>query len=79
MRQALIESGLMTGAATVAGLVVGWMLVNAAQTILPEDFFARTLNPVQMDARAVVATAVLGILALLAAGVPPASDRHRDG
>jgi putative ABC transport system permease protein len=72
VRQALIESGLITVAATLAGLFVAWSLINAARTILPEDLFARTLNPVEMDARAIVATVFLGVVALLAAGLPPA-------
>lgn len=72
LREALLESGVITVAATAAGLCGAWALVNAAQSILPEDFLVRTLNPVQMDLRAIVVTALLGLIALVAAGVPPA-------
>jgi putative ABC transport system permease protein len=68
----LLESGVITAAGTAAGVVVAWELVSAARSILPEDFLVRTLNPVQMDLRAVAAAACLGIIALLAAGVPAA-------
>jgi predicted permease len=72
LREALLESGVITVAATAVGLCGAWTLVNAAQSILPEDFLVRTLNPVQMDLRAIVATALLGLIALLTAGATPA-------
>lgn len=72
LRQALLENGLITVAATAVGLFVAWELVTAARSILPEDFLVRTLNPVQMDRRGAAATVLLGIIAVLAAGVPPA-------
>ena len=72
LRQSLLESGVIAVAATAVGLFVGWELVTAARSLLPEDYLIRTLNPVQMDGRAVAATAFLGVVALLAAGVPPA-------
>lgn len=72
VRQALLESGLITVAATALGLFVASELIIAAQRILPDDFLVRTLNPVRMDRRAFTATALLGLFALLAAGVPAA-------
>ena len=72
IRQAFLESAVITVVATASGLFVAWELVTATRSILPEDFLVRTLNPVQMDRRAVVATALLGIIAVLAAGMPPA-------
>jgi predicted permease len=72
VRETLLESGVITATATALGLCGAWTLVNAARSILPEDFLIRTLNPVQMDLRAVAATALLGLIALLVAGVPPA-------
>ncbi len=72
LRQALLENGLITAAATAVGLLVAWELVTVARAILPEDFLVRTLNPVQMDRRGAAATVLLGIIAVLAAGVPPA-------
>jgi putative ABC transport system permease protein len=72
LRQVLIESGIIAAAAAGVGLFAAWELVDASRHILPEDFLVRTLNPVQMDYRAVAATAVLGFVALLIAGVAPA-------
>lgn len=72
LRQTLLESALIALGGTALGLFIGWELVAAARNTLPEDFLVRTLNPVQMDLRAIAATALLGLVALLAAGVPPA-------
>lgn len=72
LRQALLENGLITVAATAVGLFLAWELVTVARSVLPEDFLVRTLNPVQMDRRAAAATVLLGIVALLGAGLPPA-------
>ena len=72
LRQTLLESGVITVIATGVGLVVAWELVTAARSILPEDFLVRTLNPLQIDHRAIIGTGLLGLIALLTAGVPPA-------
>jgi predicted permease len=72
LRQVFLETGLITAVATLLGLFIAWNLVSAVRSILPEDFLVRTLNPVRMDVRAVVASGLLGTIALLAAGVPTA-------
>ena len=72
LRQASIEVLVTAAAGALAGFVLGRNLVALAQQFLPEDLLARTLNPVQIDVRAVLATAMLGFVAAIVAGVPPA-------
>jgi putative ABC transport system permease protein len=72
LRQAFAENVLLTLAATAAGLTLAWMLVSVARSVLPEDVLVRTLNRVQLDLRAVAATALLALIAAVGAGLPPA-------
>ncbi len=72
LRQGLAES-LMLGALAIAlGLGVGWLLVSIARTFLPEAFLIRTLNPLDLDARATLFASASGFAATLAAGLLPA-------
>jgi predicted permease len=72
LRQAAIEHGLLgvIGAALGAGLA--WTLVSLSRAFLPEAFLLRTLNPVNLDARALVVAVSAGFVAALVAGVLPA-------
>jgi predicted permease len=72
LRQALAESAMLGVVGSVAGLVLSWILVAAARGFLPEAFLLRTLNPLNLDLRALVAASASGLLATLAAGVLPA-------
>ena len=54
------------------GLASAWGLVSLARSFLPEEFLAHTLNVVEVDWRAVAATSLLGLVAAVAAGLPPA-------
>lgn len=72
MRQALVESSVLGALAVVAGIGVAWALVSLSRGFLPEALLVRTLNPLNIDVRAVAVTSTAGILATLAAGLLPA-------
>ena len=72
LRQALWEQLLIGGAASVMGLVLADALVTAARAGLPADFAWRTLNPLDLDGRAVVAASALSLTGTIIAGVLPA-------
>jgi len=72
LRQGLAESLLLGALAGASGTGVGWILVSLARTFLPEAFLIRTLNPLDLDARALAFTAGVGLVATIAAGVLPA-------
>jgi len=72
LRQALVESSLLGAVAVVAGVAVGWTLVSTARALLPEAFLLRTLNPLNIDWRALTVTSLAGVAAALGAGILPA-------
>ncbi|MEW5983255.1 MAG: ABC transporter permease [Acidobacteriota bacterium] len=72
VRQVLTETGVMGVLGTAVGAAIAWALVSMARALLPEPLLLRTLNPLSLDERAVVATGVAGLLATLGAGVLPA-------
>lgn len=72
MRQALVESALLGALGVVAGAGAGWALVSVARAYLPEAFLLRTLNPLNIDLRALAVTSVTGGVATLGAGLLPA-------
>lgn len=72
IRQALFGSVMLGLAGIGIGLAAGWLLVSLARQYLPEAFLLRTLNPLDLDQRAVLVTAVVGLGAAVLAGVPPA-------
>jgi predicted permease len=72
IRQAFVESGVHGVAGVIAGITIAWMLVSLSRTFLPEAFLIRTLNPLNIDARALAVTSVSGVIATLLAGLLPA-------
>lgn len=72
IRQALVESAVLGTFGVAVGIAVGWLLVSFARAFLPEAFLLRTLNPLNIDVRALVVTSVSGVAATLAAGLVPA-------
>lgn len=72
VRQAVVESSLIGTAGAVAGAGIGWALVSLTRAFLPEAFLLRTLNPLNLDARALAVTAIAGLVAVLLAGFLPA-------
>jgi putative ABC transport system permease protein len=72
IRQASVESSVLGALGVLAGIAVAWMLVLLSRAFLPEAFLLRTLNPLNIDARALAVTSVSGVVATLAAGLLPA-------
>jgi putative ABC transport system permease protein len=72
IRQALVESSALGAFGIGVGIAVGWMLVSLARAFLPEAFLLRTLNPLNIDVRALAVTSLSGVAATLAAGLLPA-------
>lgn len=72
LRQALIEGASIGLIAVIVGTGVAWALVSLARTFLPEAFLFATLNPVDLDARALAVASLAGFIATIAAGLLPA-------
>jgi putative ABC transport system permease protein len=72
LRQVLLENTAIGVCATVLGLGLAYALVAIGQSALPEDLLWRTLNPLDLDLRAVLATSAAGMVAVLLAGLPAA-------
>lgn len=72
LRQAFLENVALGVVGAIAGLALAVLLIHLAATSMPKDLAWRTLNPLDVDARAVVVTSMLGVLATLLAGLPAA-------
>lgn len=72
IRQAVVESCLLGTIGVLLGAGLAWTLVSAAQALLPEPMLLQTLNPLNLDARALSATSIAGVIATLASGLLPA-------
>ena len=70
--QALMESAVLGGLGCLVGLGVAWVLVTLARAFLPGALLLRTLNPLNLDTRALMAASAVGLLATLIASVQPA-------
>lgn len=68
LRQTVIEHAGMAIAGAGSGVVLAWWITS----IVPEFFLGRTLNPVDVDVRALAAASGLGIASVLLAGLLPA-------
>ncbi len=72
IRQAFVESCVLGALGVTVGIGMGWILVSLSRAFLPEAFLLRTLNPLNIDVRALAVTSVSGVVATLAAGLLPA-------
>lgn len=72
MRQASAESALLGMLGVAGGMAGAWMLVALARSFLPDAWLLTTLNPVNIDRRALAVASGAGTLATLAAGLLPA-------
>jgi putative ABC transport system permease protein len=79
LREALAETALVGAAAAAAGLGLAAGLVRAATSYLPDAFLTRTLTPVAISWRAIVATSLLALVAAAIAGLTPAWMATRIG
>ena len=71
-RQALVESAMFGALGAATGIAIAWTLVGVTRGFLPESFLLQTLNPLNVDYRAIGAASLFGFLATAAAGVLPA-------
>ena len=72
LQQACVESGVIGVLGIVGGIGVGWPLVSIARAFLPEAFLLHTLNPLNIDMRALAVTSIAGVLATFGSGLLPA-------
>ena len=72
IRQALIETSLLGMIGIVVGAAMAWALVSVARALIPEQMLLQTLNPLNLDARALAATSAAGVMATLASALLPA-------
>jgi putative ABC transport system permease protein len=72
LREAIAETALIGLAAAAAGLALATWLVGLATIYLPPALLSRTLTPVAISWRAILATSLLALLAAAIAGVTPA-------
>ena len=72
LREAAIESGLIGLFGAILGVTLAWILVALTRSYLPEAFLLRTLNPVNIDVRALGVATTAGLLATVCAGLLPA-------
>ncbi len=70
--QALVESAMFGTLGAATGTAIAWTLVAVTRGFLPESFLLQTLNPLNVDYRAIAAASLSGFLATAAAGVLPA-------
>ncbi|GMV20153.1 MAG: hypothetical protein AMXMBFR57_01020 [Acidimicrobiia bacterium] len=72
LRQAFFENVALGVVGAVMGLGLSVALIQLAIAFMPEDLAWRTLNPLDVDIRAIIATSALGLLATVLAGLPAA-------
>lgn len=79
LREALAETALVGAAAAASGLALAAALVTVATSYLPDALLTRTLTPVALSWRAIVATTLLALVAAAIAGLTPAWMATRIG
>jgi putative ABC transport system permease protein len=72
LREAVAETVLVGAAAAACGLALAVALVRLATGYLPAALLTRTLTPVAISWRAIVATSILAAVAAAIAGLAPA-------
>jgi predicted permease len=72
IRQAFVESAALAAAGSIAGVALAWLLVSVIRSYLPEAFLLRSLNPVNVDLRALGVAMGFGVVATMVAGLLPA-------
>jgi len=72
IRQTLVENALVGAAGMAVGLVCAWLFLQAAMASLPPSMFLASLNEVDLDARTIAFTGLVGLVTLALFGLPPA-------
>ena len=71
LRQTSVESAITGGFGALAGVALAWSLVSLAASLLPQPFLRASLNPLDLDARAMLVAVAIGFGATFAAGMVP--------
>jgi putative ABC transport system permease protein len=79
VRETLVEHLLIGAAGAVAGLAVAWIVLDLTLQLLPEAFRQASMNAIDLDARAILFTAAVGLIASVLFGLPPAWLASRAG
>jgi predicted permease len=72
IRQALLESAGIGMLAVAGGAVLTWALLALSRGLLSDVLFVRTLNPLNVDVRALLVTSLVGVSVTLSTGLLPA-------
>ena len=72
LSQALAEMTVLWVGGSAIGVALAFVLVSTSRAVLPESFLLHTLNPMNLDTRALLSACGFGAQATLAAGIPPA-------
>ncbi|MEO7191996.1 MAG: ABC transporter permease [Vicinamibacterales bacterium] len=72
IRQAVVEGALVGLGGVVGGIALAWGLVSLAAAFLPREFIENSLNPLDLDLRALVAAVLAGLFATICAALAPA-------
>lgn len=72
IRQTLVEASILGAIGALAGIAVAWTLVSGARAYLPDALLLRTLNLLDVDARALAVTSISAVAAIFVAGLLPA-------
>lgn len=72
IRQAFIESSVIGALGILVGIGLAWALIATARGLLPEALLLRTLNPLNIDVRALAIASASGAVAVVVTGLLPA-------
>jgi predicted permease len=70
--QASIENVLLGAMGAAVGVAIAYWLVSATTALLPGELVSRTLNPLDVDERALLVAVLLAVVATAMAGLLPA-------
>ena len=70
--QASVENVLLGAIGAAIGVALAFWLVSVTRVLLPQAFVVQSLNPLNVDQRALAVAALLAIVATLLAGLLPA-------
>lgn len=71
MRQAFVESVLLGTLGAAIGAGVAWLFVLIAQAVIPPELLTQTLNPLDLDVRALAVTSIAALVATLGTATIP--------
>lgn len=69
--QSLIEIAVACTGAVIVGIGLCWILVALARQVTPRALMVQTLHPLNVDARTLLATSIVGVVAMIIVGLLP--------